>query len=193
MQDLRTKEVFTTGEVARICHVAPRTVSKWIDTGKLSGYRIPGSRDRRVPAESLVSFMREYGLPLDALDGGACRVLLVSGRNDPALIEAMQQTERYEVRTAGNGFEAGVLAQQYRPQVMVLEIEGGGEDASAVCRNIRSNNEMDTIRMIAAVPGCDEAAREKWAQQGFDAVISCPPGFSELAAAIEQVTDLMRH
>ena len=39
------KEVFTTGEVARICNVAPRTVSKWFDTGQLRGYRIPGSKD----------------------------------------------------------------------------------------------------------------------------------------------------
>ena len=44
------KEVLTTGEVARICRVAPRTVSKWFDTGKLRGYRIPGSRDRRIVA-----------------------------------------------------------------------------------------------------------------------------------------------
>ena len=37
------KEVLTTGEVAKICNVAPRTVSKWFDSGSLKGYRIPGS------------------------------------------------------------------------------------------------------------------------------------------------------
>ena len=42
------KEVLTTGEVAKICNVAPRTVSKWFDSGQLQGYRIPGSKDRRI-------------------------------------------------------------------------------------------------------------------------------------------------
>ena len=36
------KEVYTPQDVANICHVAPRTVAKWIDSGRLKGYRIPG-------------------------------------------------------------------------------------------------------------------------------------------------------
>ena len=48
------KDVLTTGEVAKICNVAPRTVSKWFDTGALTGYRIPGSKDRRIPLTQLI-------------------------------------------------------------------------------------------------------------------------------------------
>ena len=44
----KVKDVLTTGEVAKICNVAPRTVSKWFDSGALHGYRIPGSKDRRI-------------------------------------------------------------------------------------------------------------------------------------------------
>ena len=57
------KSVLTTGEVAKICKVAPRTVSKWFDSGKLRGYRIPGSKDRRIPMEHLIRFMRAHGIP----------------------------------------------------------------------------------------------------------------------------------
>ena len=49
MTDTKGKDVLTTGEVAKICNVAPRTVSKWFDSGALTGYRIPGSKDRRIP------------------------------------------------------------------------------------------------------------------------------------------------
>ena len=45
------KNVLTTGDVAKICNVAPRTVSKWFDSGQLKGYRIPGSKDRRIPLQ----------------------------------------------------------------------------------------------------------------------------------------------
>ncbi len=62
------KKVLTTGEVSRICHVAPRTVSKWFDQGLLKGYHIPGSKDRRIPVKELRAFMESYGMPLEDLD-----------------------------------------------------------------------------------------------------------------------------
>ena len=62
------KKVFTTGQVAKICKVAPRTVSKWFDSGRLRGYRIPGSQDRRIPREQLIKFLKEHGMPLGELE-----------------------------------------------------------------------------------------------------------------------------
>ena len=59
------KKVFTTGQVAKICKVAPRTVSKWFDSGRLRGYRIPGSQDRRIPREQLIRFLKEHGYTWD--------------------------------------------------------------------------------------------------------------------------------
>ena len=60
MDNLLEKNVLTTGQVAKICHVAPRTVSKWFDTGQLQGYRIPGSKDRRIPVDKLLRFMESH-------------------------------------------------------------------------------------------------------------------------------------
>ena len=61
------KDVLTTGDVAKICHVAPRTVSKWFDNGQLKGYRIPGSKDRRIPVSELIRFMKMHNMPTSAL------------------------------------------------------------------------------------------------------------------------------
>lgn len=58
------KKVFTTGDVAKICKVTPRTVSKWFDSGRLRGYRIPGSQDRRIPREYLIRFLKENGMEI---------------------------------------------------------------------------------------------------------------------------------
>lgn len=62
------KDVLTTGQIAKICRVAPRTVSKWFDDGRLKGYRIPGSHDRRVPVANLREFMTANEIPLQFLD-----------------------------------------------------------------------------------------------------------------------------
>ena len=64
-------KVFTTGQVAKICKVAPRTVSKWFDSGALHGYRIPGSKDRRIPLNQLIRFMKQHGMPLNGLMTGS--------------------------------------------------------------------------------------------------------------------------
>jgi excisionase family DNA binding protein len=78
------KNVLTTGDVARICNVAPRTVSKWFDSGQLKGYRIPGSKDRRIPVSELIRFMKIHNIPATALPAGQIRVLIVDGNGDSA-------------------------------------------------------------------------------------------------------------
>ena len=61
------RKVFTTGMIAEICDVAPRTVAKWFDAGLIKGYCIPGSRDRRIPRENLIKFMHECNMPVEWL------------------------------------------------------------------------------------------------------------------------------
>lgn len=54
---------YTTGETAAICRCAPRTVTKWCEKGKLTYWRLPGSRDRRIAHSDLVTFMRGNDFP----------------------------------------------------------------------------------------------------------------------------------
>jgi excisionase family DNA binding protein len=60
--------VFTTGQVAKICQVAPRTVSKWCDNKLLICYRIPGGVDRRIPEQDLRDFLKEHGMPMEEFE-----------------------------------------------------------------------------------------------------------------------------
>ncbi len=61
---MKKKLTYTTGEVAKIYSVAPRTVSKWIDSGRLRGYRVPRSEHRRVPYMYLLPFLTEHNIPI---------------------------------------------------------------------------------------------------------------------------------
>src|SRR5207249_8428320 len=84
------KKVFTTGQVAKICKVAPRTVSKWFDSGRLRGYRIPGSQDRRIPREYLIKFLKEHGMPVGDLEDEAMAKVLVVGQHQ-VLLEILKR------------------------------------------------------------------------------------------------------
>src|SRR3954462_6019134 len=97
------KKVFTTGQVAKICKVAPRTVSKWFDSGRLRGYRIPGSQDRRIPREHLPRFRKGPGMPLGDLEAEVFHKALVVGAAAPLLASLRQhlpETEDFRIETA---------------------------------------------------------------------------------------------
>jgi excisionase family DNA binding protein len=53
-------EPYTVGEVADLLAVAPRTVCKWVDSGEIEGYRVPGSADRRVSAGAFGAFLDSH-------------------------------------------------------------------------------------------------------------------------------------
>ena len=118
------KDVLTTGEVAKICNVASRTVSKWFDSGQLRGYRIPGSKDRRIPVASLVKFMKNHGIPMDGLMSGSTRVLIVDAEEEvvKTLQKILTEQTSYEVRSARDIFGAGLECERFRPHVMLLDI-----------------------------------------------------------------------
>ena len=82
-----TKTVFTTGEAAKICKVSQQTIIRCFDNGSLKGFRVPGSRFRRIPRNELYSFMRDNGIPTDALESGKRKLLIVD--DDQELVELM--------------------------------------------------------------------------------------------------------
>ena len=144
------KTVFTTGEAAKICKVSQQTIIRCFDSGQLKGFRVPGSRFRRIPREQLYSFMRENGIPTDALDSGKRKVLVVD--DDEDLVELICDTlERHgllEVRSVNNGFGAGMLIKEFRPDLIVLDVMLPDINGKEVCTLVRSQKTMDDVRII---------------------------------------------
>src|ERR1044071_5631102 len=148
----RNKDVLTTGEVARICKVAPRTVTKWFDSGQLRGYRIPGSKDRRIPVNQLVRFMRQNNMPLEGVvHFTKTRVLIVDDETEivEMLRDLLSQQTNYDVHVAANGFEAGVGAEKIKPHVILLDINLGDINGREVCKTVRGNPDLQITRVIA--------------------------------------------
>src|SRR3989441_12371755 len=118
------KTVFTTGEAAKICKVSQQTIIRCFDNGQLKGFRVPGSRFRRIPREALYKFMKDNGIPTDALETGKRKVLLVD--DDVELVElmtkALEDDGRFEDRVATTGFDAHMMVKAYRPDLIVLAV-----------------------------------------------------------------------
>ena len=144
------KTVFTTGEAAKICKVSQQTIIRCFDNGQLKGFRVPGSKFRRIPREALYKFMKDNGIPTDALESGKRKVLLVD--DDADLVELMtkylEEDGRFEVRIASNGFDAGMMVKEYRPDLIVLDVMLPDINGKEVCQRVRSDKTMDDVRII---------------------------------------------
>ncbi len=150
--------VYTTGDVARICQVAPRTVSKWFDTGRLKGYRIPGSLDRRIPRDSLIEFMRSHGMPLGelgAVQGGNVLIIGMAAAERDA-VEKLLTASGMTTASALNVFEAGAMAMEHRPQCVVIDASIGTEEARMIATFFKSKGRDNTTRVVGLVSD-DEA------------------------------------
>jgi two-component system OmpR family response regulator len=144
------KTVFTTGEAAKICKVSQQTIIRCFDSGQLKGFRVPGSRFRRIPREQLFSFMKENGIPTDALESGKRKVLIVD--DDEELVELLadvfDRDGRFDVRTANNGFDAGMQVKEFRPDIVVLDVMLPDINGKEVCQRVRSDSALDDVRII---------------------------------------------
>jgi excisionase family DNA binding protein len=144
------KTVFTTGEAAKICKVSQQTIIRCFDSGQLKGFRVPGSRFRRIPRDILYKFMKENGIPTDALESGKRKAVVVD--DDEELVElikdALESDGRFEVRVANNGFDAGMIVKEYRPDVIVLDVMLPDINGKEVCQRIRSDSTLDDVKII---------------------------------------------
>ena len=187
------KNVLTTGEVAKICNVAPRTVSKWFDNGQLKGYRIPGSKDRRIPLSELVRFMKVNNMPIAALPVGKIRVLVVNSDSSAAdaLAEALQNKAGYEVQVVKSTFETGVTAQKFAPHVLLVSFLAKDIDAMDISRNIRSSEDLQTIKIIALANKLSDSESAALMQKGFDGYVSNAADINEIIRKIEEATAII--
>jgi excisionase family DNA binding protein len=147
---MTTKTVFTTGEAAKICKVSQQTIIRCFDNGTLKGFRVPGSRFRRIPRDQLYAFMRDNGIPTDALESGKRKVLLVD--DDRELVELLtdvfERDGRFDIRTANNGFDAGMLVKEFRPDLVVLDVMLPDINGKEVCQRVRKDETLEAVKII---------------------------------------------
>jgi excisionase family DNA binding protein len=157
------RTIFTTGQVAKICKVAPRTVSKWFDSGRLRGYRIPGSQDRRIPREHLIRFLKEHGMPLGELEDEAMGKILLVGTDSVVRggLNELMGADEFKVESAVSGFEAGIQAESLHPDCVVIDFTMGRSEALMIAQNLKKNSEYAETVLIGLLSDGDNAS-------GFD-------------------------
>jgi len=145
------KDVYTAAEVARICNVTIRTVIKWYNSGILKGFKIPSTRDRRIPRENLISFMKENGFPLENNNTSNRKRILIADDEEGILFvleRFLGDFGIFDVATARSGREAVSKTVSFRPHVLIVDDLLGDTTCSRVVRSLRSNPELKNLKII---------------------------------------------
>ena len=187
--ELRMKSVFTTGEVADICNISQQTVIRCFDNGRLKGFRVPGSKFRRVPRESLIAFMKANDIPTGQIDGGKRRVLIVD--DDAAIVEMLTdllgRDGRFEVKSASTGFDAGAMTKEFKPDIVLLDYMLPDINGNLVCRRIREDANLSRTRIIIVSGAVAQDELESLRAAGADDFFKKPFDVQKLIARIAEL------
>ena len=184
MTEKRGQASHTTGDVARICQITKRTVIQWIDSGKLQGYRIPGSKHRRVAAGSLQRFLRTYRIP-DYASAVRYRILVVD--DDADLQELLKDAlrERYDVETASTALEAASRLPLFQPDLILLDIRLPDCSGFQVCRHFQGYKQQRSVPILTMSAYGSEIDPLEVRRSGADAFLPKPLRMGDLKKRIE--------
>ena len=188
----KMKDLFTTGEAAEICRVSQQTIIRCFDAGRLDGFRVPGSRFRRIPRQNLIKFMKDNNIPLDSIDSGKRKVLVVDDDAEivELIVEVLERDGRFEVKTASSGYEAGMATQRFRPELILLDYMLPDVNGNVVCQTIRRNPEFENIKIIIVSGVVKEDEIAQLLKSGAEDFIRKPFNITELTDKITAVLQI---
>lgn len=185
------KEVYTTGEAAEVCKVSQQTIIRCFDAGRLGGFRVPGSKFRRITRDALLRFMKENNIPLDNLDSGRKKVLVVD--DDAEIVElfvdVLTRDGRFDVKTAATGYDAGVLTQEFMPDLVILDYMLPDINGNVVCQTIRNNPRFEHMKVVIVSGVVNQEEINELLKAGANDFVKKPFNIEKL---IERMTELLQ-
>ncbi|MCP4727221.1 MAG: response regulator [bacterium] len=181
------KDVFSTFEAAEICNSSFMSINRWILSGELHAYKTPGGH-RRIPKEDLVKFMRRNNIPIIEKHSEYKWKILVVDDDDQVRNSMVKNLWRFnndfEVVSADNGYEAGIMVSQFSPDVIILDILMPILNGFKICESIKNNPDtQDTIIIVVTGYGTNENVKKAYKCKA-DKVLFKPVKSKDLVAEI---------
>lgn len=184
-------KTLTSGDIANYLDVTQRTVIRWINSGQLKGFKLPGRGNNRIQVVDFIKFLKNNAMPIPdqlqhELNPVSVNILLID--DESAVLRAMTRALKplnLKVYSAADGFHAGLLLQQLHPAIVVLDLNMPGMDGFAVIRYIRDEQKNSNIRILVVSALADQQLDHAIAI-GADAVLSKPFSNAQLRKTISE-------
>ena len=191
-QDWSEKKVFTTGEAAKVCKVSQQTIIRCFDSGRLNGFRVPGSRFRRIPRDELIRFMRENEIPLESIGSDRKRILIVDDEPEivSLIMDLLESDGRFEVCKAATGYDAGIETERFKPHLIVLDYMLPDINGNIVCQRVRASETMPDTRILCVSGVVEPGEVEMLKAAGADDFLKKPFDLREMISRIESLLEI---
>jgi CheY-like chemotaxis protein len=181
------------------------TIIRRFDSGHIKGYRVPGSRFRRIPKDTILRYAAEHHLPVYDIEELCMpksptpppelpgvregRALIVEDdRHLGDIVEKLLTADGWEVRIARNGFDAAFMALTFRPKLVLMDILLPGLDGREACREIRAERRLDGVKILAMTALKDDKSKAEIFAAGADAYLSKPFDLKTLRETVAELT-----
>jgi CheY-like chemotaxis protein len=180
------RHYLSPGETAEIFKVTPASLRGWTSKGIIRAETTQGGH-RRYPLSEIFRLAYNKGVDLERSLFTSIKILIVDGETGYG--REMQEsltsvTGISEVEVAQEGFMAGYLLTQFKPDVVLLDLEMPGIDSATVCSFIKHDNQTKFIRVIAMCSHCSEQQQQKIMSLGAETCLRKPFTTDHLKQAI---------
>lgn len=185
---MASTDLFTTFQAAEYCKVSYVSIKRWILAGKIKGFKTPGGHYRIVKRD-LQDFMIKNNIPIPDNDVITRRSILIVDDDDEVResIADYLKTRNYEVKTANDGFEAGLILNSYLPDIIILDLIMPNVNGFRVCELIKNNQRTKNIKLIVLTGYASEENVKKAYGYGVEKVLSKPVDMEELLDTISSL------
>jgi excisionase family DNA binding protein len=189
---MRRQRFLTTGDIASYCEVTSAAVLKWIGSGKLPVFTTPGGH-YRILRTDFRDFLLYHGMFIDegffGKGRGRKRVLIVD--DEPTVVTfiegALLLEGKYELATAGDGFDAGQQVITFNPDLIILDIMLPGMDGFEVCRRVKTDAATQHIKILAVTGFATEENVRRILHTGADDYLAKPLKLQDLQDKVAEL------
>jgi len=187
---MKNSKFYTVPEAAKKFGVDRRTMSRWVADRKIQSIATPGGH-HRIKRMEIESLLKQNGFKKQVTNKGSQdqkRILIVD--DDDTFRKVLAQRlmrEKFNVKTASNGFQAGLRAKDFDPDLILLDIIMEGIDGFEVCQEIKADKTLVKSKIIIMSGFDTPGNREKSLQAGADLFLSKGKPFDEVLYNINKL------
>ncbi len=182
------KQVYTTGEVARILGASVEAVNRWIKEGKLHAYSTPGGH-HRIAREDIIEFSRRTGMWLDRsiLTDALPRALIID--DEPAFLHFVAEALKkgFLVETATSSYEGLIKLGLHRPDVILFDYRMPNLNGYELVKVVKAQVSVWQPKLILMTAFPYEEDVERIREIGIDGFLAKPFSPQDLWKVLDSV------